>query len=260
MLTCPPISSTSFFTIASPRPVPSVLLSVEVRSRSNASKACFWNSSSMPIPVSCTEIRYSENSSFTGVSSYSSVIFPPSGVNFTALFSILTRICCNFVSSHQTQGFCNSLIIWNWMCFFSMLYSIIIFSFSDICFRSTAVSSNVSFPLSILDRSSTSLISFIKTSPDACIFVTAFLTTASSSGCFAMISANPRIAFIGVRMSWDMFARNVAFTAPASFASLAASFSCSNASSNFSRCSLSCSFFWCSTIKRYASSTVAVRQ
>ena len=50
----PSIISTSRFVIGMPRPVPSVFDTVEVSSRLNCSKMCFWYSALMPMPVSRT--------------------------------------------------------------------------------------------------------------------------------------------------------------------------------------------------------------
>ena len=52
----PPIMSTMLFVIERPSPVPSVPLSVEVRSRSKALNMRSANSRDMPMPVSCTRI------------------------------------------------------------------------------------------------------------------------------------------------------------------------------------------------------------
>ena len=52
----PCIRSTRFFTIPMPRPVPSIPLMVEERSREKDSKICAWNSSDIPIPLSAIEI------------------------------------------------------------------------------------------------------------------------------------------------------------------------------------------------------------
>ena len=62
--TVPPISPTSFFTMPIPMPLPSTLLTVEVRSRSNGSKMCFRNSCDIPMPLSATVITASHQPSF----------------------------------------------------------------------------------------------------------------------------------------------------------------------------------------------------
>ena len=48
----PPIRSTMFLVMERPRPVPWMPLTVELSSRVNSSKMCFWNSLLMPMPLS----------------------------------------------------------------------------------------------------------------------------------------------------------------------------------------------------------------
>ena len=54
----PPIISTIFLVIAIPSPVPCILLTVEVLSRSKGSKILCANSGLIPIPLSLTRISY----------------------------------------------------------------------------------------------------------------------------------------------------------------------------------------------------------
>ena len=66
----------------------------------------------------------------------------------------------------------------------------------------------VSFPLSILDMSSTSLISPSRCRPDREIFRRQFCTCCMSFRLAVAMAVMPTMAFMGVRMSWDMLERN----------------------------------------------------
>ena len=88
----PPIMSTMFLVMAIPRPVPCVLLTVEVRSRSNGSKIFLTNSGLMPMPLSLTRISYCPQPRFLLVSCLSRTeTVPPAGVNLMALDSRFKR-------------------------------------------------------------------------------------------------------------------------------------------------------------------------
>ena len=88
----PPIRSTSFFTIPMPMPLPSIWVIVEVRSLSNASKICFWNSSAIPIPLSVILMIISHQSSFSqGLCAILQDIVPPVSVYLTALLMMLMQ-------------------------------------------------------------------------------------------------------------------------------------------------------------------------
>ena len=86
-------------------------------------------------------------------------------------------------------------------------------------------------PLSILDIFSTSLINF-KRCPDACSIFPRQSITRSGSPIFSeAIRVIPIIAFIGVRISWDIFDKKILFARLArsacSWANSIASFNCS---------------------------------
>ena len=73
--------SMMFFVIDMPRPVPWMPLTVELRSRVNASKIVAANSCVMPMPLSFTRSSKDASSSVDSVSVSVTEIFPPSGVN-----------------------------------------------------------------------------------------------------------------------------------------------------------------------------------
>ena len=87
-LMVPPISVTTFFAIASPRPVPCTPLMVETRSRSKASNTRSANSGEMPIPSSFTRISNAAlPSSMHSFSARVTETCPPSEVNLKALLT-----------------------------------------------------------------------------------------------------------------------------------------------------------------------------
>ena len=84
--TVPPIMSTMFLVMAMPRPVPWVLLTVEVRSRSKGEKIFCTNSWLMPIPLSLIRNSYSALPLAGPGNCFSRTeTVPPAGVNLTAL-------------------------------------------------------------------------------------------------------------------------------------------------------------------------------
>ena len=124
------------------------------------------------------------------------------------------------------------------------------FSFCAILVKYAGASLSCSLSFSIFVRSRTSLIRLSRMCPEVLIFPTQSRTRASSSGWRSMISANPRIALMGVRMSWDIFARKIDLTFPASSAFLEASFSISRAWFRLALCISSRRFFCRSAMKR----------
>src|SRR5580693_6965555 len=84
----PPCCSTRRLVIASPNPVPCWASAGFPSTCRNSSKTNFWSSGRMPIPVSLTDTRTKSHSS-----THSMLIWPPLGVNLTALLSRLYRIC-----------------------------------------------------------------------------------------------------------------------------------------------------------------------
>ena len=82
----PPIISTMFLLMAIPSPVPCILLTVEVRSRSKGSKIFWANSGLIPMPLSLTRNSYCPQP-LTWPESWRtrSDTVPPAGVNLMAL-------------------------------------------------------------------------------------------------------------------------------------------------------------------------------
>ena len=88
----------SCLVMASPRPVPSMLLVFLRSSLSKGSKRRFMSSSRIPIPVSLTRTeKRTESSSFSA--SFISKLTCPFSVYFTALVRILVIICFTLISS-----------------------------------------------------------------------------------------------------------------------------------------------------------------
>ena len=78
-------------------PLPSTLLTVEVRSRSKGSKICFWNSCDIPMPLSATVITVLHQPSFSpGFCVISQQIVPQAPVYLTALLTrfVHTSVRC----------------------------------------------------------------------------------------------------------------------------------------------------------------------
>lgn len=95
-------------------------------------------------------------------------------------------------------------------------------SFNEIC---SVV--KVNFPLSILDISKTSFISPNRCLLDNVIFLRQFCTCFWSSMWAVAIAVMPTIAFMGVRISWLIFAKNSLFALLDSTAFWRASFNSS---------------------------------
>ena len=156
----PPIISTIFFVIAIPRTVPWILLTVDVRSRSNESNILFKNSSLMPIPLSLTRISYSPLS-FPGLASWASrtETVPPDGVNLMALDKRFNKTWFSLVLSQYTSSSTTSMTsIYNSSCFAWICPLMIVFTSWRTSARFTSVSSRWIFPLSIRLISRISLI------------------------------------------------------------------------------------------------------
>ena len=76
-------------------------------------------------------------------------------------------------------------------------------------FRVNSSTFSTTFPLSILDTSNISLIRLSRCCPDAIIFFVYSRTLSGFSASLSNSVVNPRTAFIGVRISWDIFERNI---------------------------------------------------
>ena len=101
----PPISSTIFFVIAIPRPVPCTLFVVLFSARVNASKIVFKYSCVIPYPSSSTSIRICSNwLARCPRPIMRNQIWPPSGVYLTAFPSMFTNTCRSREASPSTAS------------------------------------------------------------------------------------------------------------------------------------------------------------
>ena len=113
-------------------------------------------------------------------------------------------------------------------------------------FRVNSLTVSTTFPLSILDTSSISLIRLSRCWPDAVIFFVYSLTLTGFSASLASKAVKPRTAFIGVRISCDIFDKNIVLELLAICAACNASASlllCISLSFSRSFLTLSCCFW-----------------
>ena len=134
---------------------------------------------------------------------------PPSGVNFTAFDSRFSITWFSRTLSEQTFSADISRMRTSNFCFLAFIWGCTILTILSISsFRETMSLFNVIFPLSILDISSTSLISPKRCLLDKVIFFRQFCTCWMSSIFAVAIAVIPTIAFMGVRISWLILERN----------------------------------------------------
>ena len=164
----PFIMSTRLLVMAMPSPVPWMPLMVVLRSRVKASKIVFWNSGFMPMPLS-----QMVNTAFVmpsdSVSSSFTVkqIFPPSGVYFTALERMFSRMRLSRSLSAITSSWGRVSTSTVNSCPLAPASSLTMVDRSSITFgRCTSSSSITVAPLSMRLISSTSLISESRCWPD----------------------------------------------------------------------------------------------
>ena len=183
----------------------------------------------MPMPLSLQEKSIHTDSSPAAVFSparckSSTQISPPSCVYFTAFPMILTAICRSRKGSpnRRSLSICPIAICRLW--FFCCACGRTITAISCTKSASEKASSLIAIrPLSIRDISSTSFTRLIKCVDAVCIFKRQSCTLAFSSIWDNPMEAIPRIAFIGVRISWDILDKKALF---ALFAASAASSAC----------------------------------
>ena len=201
----PPCSSTNFLASVSPSPVPSCLRASSRPTWRNSSKIAAWSSGAIPTPVSLTAMVTTPSAAVAVRPTR-----PPSGVNFTALDRRFSRICLTFRSS-ATMSPSRSSTVW-----VSVIPCRVARSRTRVRALSRAVgrwnrpSSSSSRPASTLDRSRMSLIRERRCRPEdrmSCRYSACFSFTSPNIRS-ASTSEKPRIAFSGVRSSWDMLARN----------------------------------------------------
>ncbi len=133
------------------------------------------------------------------------VMSPPSPVYLTALLKIFTNIC----RTRRLSPITSSCLIFSALtvkfCFFSFTDGLMISSTSSRrSERLNSDSERLNFPDSILLISSTSLIRDSRCLPAVVIFARQSLILSLSSICVSAIAVSPIIAFIGVRISWDI--------------------------------------------------------
>ena len=159
----PFIRSTNDFTIRSPRPVPIMPLSEELRSRVNASKIYGTYSLLIPMPLSDTRIcKVIKPSRADGFSSISRTILPPSDVYFTALLKRFIMISRIFRASQYTFACRIFTFLFTVSCLREISPSRRMSSVSSSFIRFHGASVSVSLPLSIRAISSTLPISASK--------------------------------------------------------------------------------------------------
>ena len=151
-------------------------------------------------------------------------MLPPAGVYFTALLKRLMNTWFIFKASAMTSSFTTSKVsikssscfafTWGWMILTRLcIISEILHSCSLIC----------TFPLSILLMSRISLIRLSKWLLEESTFCRLSFTCSLLSIWLAAMVVKPIMAFIGVRMSWDILERKVVFARLACCACIKAS-------------------------------------
>ena len=190
--------------MASPRPVPCIRLTRESSARSKGRNSFFLNSSDIPMPSSATtNSKHPTPLSLESFSSKVTVICPLSWVYFTAFDSRLRRICLIRTGSPYTEGCSTSFMLTDKWCLFPSISGLMICETSlRTSLRQKASSLRLTFPDSILDISSTSLISSSKCAPESWIFFRQSAVFFSSPSVFSAMAVIPRMAFIGVLISW----------------------------------------------------------
>ncbi len=203
----PPISSTSWALIVSPRPVPPKRRLVDASAWTKAPKICHCCSGAMPMPVSVT-VKRSAASPSTTTSRATSTSMWPASVNLIALPTRL-RITwrsrpASPISASGTSGRIRQVSSRP----FSWARPAISLTASSTVSRSANRARSSSMrPASTFDTSRMSL--RITSSASADWF--AVFTNSRCRGVSRVCSASavmPITAFIGVRISWLMLARN----------------------------------------------------
>ena len=149
---------------------------------------------------------------------------PPAGVYLTALLNRLINTWFSFRASAITSSFVTSKVSINSSSCFAFTCGWIILT--RLCISSEMLHSCsliCTFPLSILLISRISLIRLSRWLLEESTFCRQSLTCSLLSIWLAAIVANPIIAFIGVRISWDILERNVVFARLACCACISAS-------------------------------------
>jgi len=204
----PPSSRANCRLIVSPSPVPPNRRVVLTSACTNGWKSLPCSASVIPTPSSTTSNR-TVASVGDGPSQPTRSVIDPAGVNLTALPIRLISTCrsrSGSVRPLRGTGVANSSRSVNP---FSIALGRVIDTASAASRgRSAGVRSTVIPPASILDRSSTSLITCSRCCPFRRIDCKSFRRDRWSRVGSSIRSAYPMMAAIGVRISWLMFARN----------------------------------------------------
>ena len=211
-ISLPPMLSARSFEIASPRPVPSTAHSTAFLPRPNTSKMCSSSFEGIPMPVSETVILRTAFFSSSPQGTVSAESFtPPDSVYLTALEIKFVTICLRwFLSPSSMDIICGENSVSKSSPFFPQS-SLPMEASSDISesvrYGFTAV---IIFPDSIWVTSRILFIIESSKSPALCIFDVYSLISLRSEE-RVISSFIPRITFMGVRISWLMFARKIPF-------------------------------------------------
>ena len=149
----------------------------------------------------------------------------PFSVYFTALFKRFTRICRIRNSSPIISfGTFSAICVFRTSDFSSALSLIREITSHNKSSRRKSSSLISIFPDSILVKSSTSFTSIRSIFPDVLMFLE-YSSMTESLFSLRIISFIPRMELIGVRISWDMLARNFVFASEISMACCFSAFS-----------------------------------
>ena len=140
------------------------------------------------------------------------VIFPPSSVYLIALLIRFTNTCWILRLSPQTSSCSMWLMRTSKLCLCSSSTGFVsVMRLSTRSGRLKSSCASVIFPLSIRAISSTSLISPNRCRLDFVILLRHSMTLSWLSIFAPAIAVRPTMAFIGVRISWDILERNSVF-------------------------------------------------
>ena len=206
----PPISSTRRFEMARPRPVPPRCLDAGASACTNGWKRRAWSSGEMPMPVSVTVISSCSRPARSPRRT-ARIATLPVPVNLTALPARFRSTCRRRTGSQVWAGAISGSTDHSSVSPFCLAASAkVIATLRTTSGTEAAVRCRLRCPASTLEMSSTS---FRMRSSDC----DEALITPSISRCSQLVvpisssSAMPRMAFIGVRISWLIAARNAVF-------------------------------------------------
>ena len=218
----PPIIRTMFLLIAIPSPVPCIL---STRGSCPLAKGSnIFSRKSLDIPIPLSSKTNSKHPTFVWLQGRSLMVkrsFPPSGVYFTAFPMMLVKTFWIRRLSPITFSWTTSVIFTEIWCLCSWIWLLVIDSILSISSESSNSSSTRStLPDSILFISNTSFIRLSKCLLAWVIFARLSCTLSLSSMCAAAMAVIPMMAFIGVRISWDMEDKKSVFALFAASATL----------------------------------------